>query len=157
MIFLLFLMTINPTHHIYNIQLIKNVFQWNLFISKFSSAAPTINSMMSSKLMIGFHATNGGLAIEDIRQMRLWRLLDIPWREGDKESLRDPSQPPLAGNVASMSATCHPDSQMSALLANIFLLWQHKTYPDTVFSCWGLPTLTPFFLEYQRYIRRIPL
>ncbi len=35
-------MTINPTHHIYNIQLIKNVFRWNLFISKFSIAAPSI-------------------------------------------------------------------------------------------------------------------
>ena len=33
-------MTIDPTHHIYNIQLTKNVFKWNLFISKFSSAAP---------------------------------------------------------------------------------------------------------------------
>ncbi len=40
MIFYCFLMTIDPTHHIYNIQLTENVFQWNLFISKFSSAAP---------------------------------------------------------------------------------------------------------------------
>ena len=40
--FTFFLMTINPTHHIYNIQLIENVFRWNLFISKFSIAAPTI-------------------------------------------------------------------------------------------------------------------
>jgi hypothetical protein len=32
-----------------------------------------------------------------------------------------------------MSATCCPDSQMSALLANISLSWQHKTDPDTIF------------------------
>ncbi len=36
-----FLMTIDPAHHIYNIQLTENVFEWNLFISKFSSADPS--------------------------------------------------------------------------------------------------------------------
>jgi hypothetical protein len=63
----------------------------------------------------------------------------------------------LAGNVANMLATCRPDRQMWALLANISLLWQHKSDPDTVFLCWGLPTFTPFFLKYQRYIQRNPL
>ncbi len=63
----------------------------------------------------------------------------------------------LSGNVGNMSATCRPDSQMSALLADISLSWRYKTIPDTVFLCRGLPTFTPFFLEYQRYIRRIPL
>ncbi len=33
-------MTFDPAHHIYNIQLAENAFQWNLCISKFSSAAP---------------------------------------------------------------------------------------------------------------------
>jgi hypothetical protein len=61
------------------------------------------------------------------------------------------------GNVGNMSATRRPNSQMSALLADISLSWQHKTNSDTVFLCRGLPTFTPFFLEYQRYIRRIPL
>jgi hypothetical protein len=42
---MIFLMTIDPTHHIYNIQLIKNVFWWNLFISKFSIAAPRDGTM----------------------------------------------------------------------------------------------------------------
>ncbi len=40
--FTFFLITIDPAHHIYNIQLAENAFQWNLFISKFSSAAPSI-------------------------------------------------------------------------------------------------------------------
>ncbi len=39
-------MTIDPAHHIYNIQLTENVFEWNLFISKFSSAAPNKDSAM---------------------------------------------------------------------------------------------------------------
>ncbi len=50
----------------------------------------------------------------------------------------------LAGKVANMSATCWPDSQMSAFLANIPLSWQHKTNPDTVFLCRGLLTFTQF-------------
>ncbi len=50
----------------------------------------------------------------------------------------------LAGKVANMSATCRPDSQMSALLADIPLSWRHKTNPDTVFMCRGLPTFTQF-------------
>ncbi len=63
----------------------------------------------------------------------------------------------LAGNVGDMSALCRPDSQMSALLANISLSWRHKTNSDTVFLCQELPTFTPFFLEYQRYTWRISL
>ncbi len=42
-------LTINPTHHIYNIQLIKNVFLWNLFISKFSIAALTSVASLPKK------------------------------------------------------------------------------------------------------------
>jgi hypothetical protein len=41
----------------------------------------------------------------------------------------------LAGNINIMLATCCPDSQMTALLADISLLWLHKTNPDTVFLC----------------------
>jgi hypothetical protein len=39
----------------------------------------------------------------------------------------------LAGNVGDISATCCPNSQMSALLVDILMSWQHKTNPDTVF------------------------
>jgi hypothetical protein len=55
----------------------------------------------------------------------------------------------LAGNVADMSATCRPDSQMSALLADTAELCRHKIDPDTTFSCRGWPTFTPFFFLYQ--------
>ena len=53
-----------------------------------------------------------------------------------------PSQNPWLG----MLATCCPDSQMLALLANISQSWRHKTSPDTVFLCRGLPIFTHFFL-----------
>jgi hypothetical protein len=41
----------------------------------------------------------------------------------------------LAGKVANMLALCCPNSQMSAHLANMPLLWQHKIDPDTPFLC----------------------
>ncbi len=53
-----------------------------------------------------------------------------------------PSQNPWLG----MLVTCCPDSQMLALLANISQSWRHKTNPDTVFLCRGLPIFTDFFL-----------
>ncbi len=37
-------MSIDPVHHIYNIQLTENVIQWNLFISIFSSVAHNDNA-----------------------------------------------------------------------------------------------------------------
>ena len=49
----------------------------------------------------------------------------------------------LGGNVGNMLATCRPDSQMLALLANISLSRQHNTDLDTVFLCRGLLTFTP--------------
>ena len=55
----------------------------------------------------------------------------------------------LSGNVADMSATCRPDSQMSALLADTALSCRRKIDPDTTFSCQGWPTCTPFFFLYQ--------
>jgi hypothetical protein len=63
----------------------------------------------------------------------------------------------LAGNVGNMLATCRPDSQMPARLADITLLWQDKTNPKIFFLSRRLPAFTPFFVEYQRYKLRIPL
>jgi hypothetical protein len=51
----------------------------------------------------------------------------------------------LAGNVANMSATCWPDSQMLALLANTALSSQHKTDPDSIFVS-GMADIYPFLL-----------
>jgi hypothetical protein len=60
----------------------------------------------------------------------------------------------VAGNVANMSATCQPDSQMSALLADTALSCRHKIDPDTTFLCREWPTFTPFFFLYQStYVR----
>jgi len=51
----------------------------------------------------------------------------------------------LAGKVADMSATCRPDSQKSALLADSAKSCRHKFVPDTFF-CVGVCRLSPNFL-----------
>jgi deoxyhypusine synthase len=53
------------------------------------SASWDIDSIMKSFVTTGFQATNIGLAIEQIREMRQWRLSDVPWKEGDDEALKD--------------------------------------------------------------------
>ncbi|KAL3786210.1 hypothetical protein ACHAW5_000033 [Stephanodiscus triporus] len=55
------------------------------------SSSNTIDAIMSSMLTTGFQATNLGLAIEEVRRMRSWRMSDSPWRDGDDEALHEPS------------------------------------------------------------------
>lgn len=43
---------------------------------------------MQSFKTTGFQATNLGLAVEQIQQMRSWRLSDTDWKEGDDPSLQ---------------------------------------------------------------------
>lgn len=51
----------------------------------------SIDAIMKSMITTGFQATNVGLAIQQIDQMRKWRLSDEEWKEGiDDESLQDP-------------------------------------------------------------------
>jgi len=51
----------------------------------------------------------------------------------------------LAGKVADMLATCRPDSQKSALLADLAKSCRHKFVPDT-FLCVGVCQISPNFL-----------
>ena len=58
----------------------------------------------------------------------------------------------LAGKVADMSATCRPDSQKSALLADLAKSCRHNFVPDTFFVS-GFADFLQIFSKYQRYIR----
>ncbi len=58
--FTFFLMNFDPAHHTYNIQLTENIFEWHLFISKFSSAAP-INKFVA----LGISPGNLGLHLAE--------------------------------------------------------------------------------------------
>jgi deoxyhypusine synthase len=55
-----------------------------------SNGNNSIDAIMKSMITTGFQATNVGLAIQQIDQMRKWRLSDEEWKEGiDDESLQD--------------------------------------------------------------------
>ena len=47
-----------------------------------------LDRLMKSFMTTGFQATNLALAVEQIRQMRAWRLSDTEWKEGDDEALK---------------------------------------------------------------------
>jgi deoxyhypusine synthase len=49
-----------------------------------------LDQIMESFMKTGFQATNLGLAVDQVKQMRSWRLSDVEWKEGDDEELRPP-------------------------------------------------------------------
>lgn len=58
----------------------------------FSAQPNTIEAIVGSMLTTGFQATNLARAVEQINQMRRWRLVDVPFAEGvDDPSLQPPA------------------------------------------------------------------
>ena len=47
-----------------------------------------LDQLMDSLKTTGFQATNLGLAVDQIKQMRSWRLSDVDWKEGDDPALK---------------------------------------------------------------------
>jgi deoxyhypusine synthase len=54
------------------------------------SSENMLDQIMESFKTTGFQATNLGLAVDQIQQMRRWRLSDAEWKEGDDTELRHP-------------------------------------------------------------------
>lgn len=54
----------------------------------FSKKPNTIDSILQSFLTTGFQATHVAQAIDQINQMRSWRLSDHVWKEGDDDALQ---------------------------------------------------------------------
>jgi deoxyhypusine synthase len=52
------------------------------------SESSLLDHIMESMRTTGFQATNLGLAVDQIRQMRTWRLDSVPWNEGDDVALQ---------------------------------------------------------------------
>lgn len=55
-----------------------------------SPESNTIDAILESMLNTGFQATNIGLAVQQIHEMRKWRLSDVEWKEGDDVDLKAP-------------------------------------------------------------------
>jgi deoxyhypusine synthase len=54
------------------------------------SVSSDLDGIMNSFLFTGFQATNLGLAAEQIRQMRSWRLAQVPFKEGQDDPVLQP-------------------------------------------------------------------
>ena len=51
-----------------------------------------LDALLSSLATTGFQASNFGLAIEEVKRMRAWRLSDEPVKPDEDDDLRDPAQ-----------------------------------------------------------------
>ena len=49
-----------------------------------------LDQIMNAFMTTGFQATNLGLAVDQIKKMREWRLSDVDWKEGDDPDLQPP-------------------------------------------------------------------
>jgi deoxyhypusine synthase len=49
-----------------------------------------LDSIMESLRTTGFQATNLALAVDQIREMRSWRLSSVEWKQGDDPALQAP-------------------------------------------------------------------
>lgn len=55
-----------------------------------SAGREVLDALIESFQTTGFQASNIGLAIDQIRAMRKWRLSDSEWKEGDDPALKPP-------------------------------------------------------------------
>lgn len=54
------------------------------------SETNVLDELMGAFRTTGFQSTNLGLAVDQIKQMRKWRLSDVDWKEGDDPALKSP-------------------------------------------------------------------
>ncbi|CAB9498524.1 Deoxyhypusine synthase [Seminavis robusta] len=53
-----------------------------------NTSKDVLEGLLKAFTTTGFQASNVGLAVEQIRRMRQWRLSDTEWKEGDDEALK---------------------------------------------------------------------
>lgn len=87
-------------------------------------------------LSTGFQATNVGKAIEEINRMRQWRLSSIPWKEGDDESLKDPT---IRNNIRARIFFAYTSNQISCGQREVIkYLVQHNMVDVIVTTAGGI-------------------
>ena len=102
----------------------------------FETSPNTIDAIMSSMLSTGFQATNVGKAIEEINRMRQWRLSSIPWKEGDDESLKDPT---IRNNIRARIFFAYTSNQISCGQREVIkYLVQHNMVDVIVTTAGGI-------------------
>jgi len=95
-----------------------------------------LDDIMSSMLTTGFQATNVGLAIEEIKRMRKWRLSDVPWKEGDDIDLKPHS---VRSKIRARIFFSYTSNQISCGQREIIrFLVQHKMVDVIVTTAGGI-------------------
>jgi deoxyhypusine synthase len=98
------------------------------------NASVALDAIMDSLLTTGFQATNLGLAVDQIRQMRSWRLSDVEWKEGDDAELKDPE---VRSKIRARIFLAYTSNQISSGQREVIkFLVQHKMV-DVIISTAG--------------------
>lgn len=96
----------------------------------------TLDSLMASMMTTGFQATQLGLAMEQIQQMRQWRLSDTPWREGDDEALQSIT---VRSRIRARIFFAYTSNQISSGQREVIrYLLQHKMVDVVVTTAGGI-------------------
>lgn len=103
---------------------------------KYGNNKSDLDALMNSFLTTGFQATNVGLAVEQIRQMRKWRLSDVPWKEGDDPDLK-PAE--VRSRIRARIFLSFTSNQISCGQREVIrFLVQHKMVDVVVTTCGGV-------------------
>ena len=95
-----------------------------------------LDALMQSFATTGFQATNLALAIDQIRQMRAWRMSDTPWKEGDDEALKDHD---LRQRIRARIFLAYTSNQISCGQREVLkFLVQHKMVDVIVTTAGGI-------------------
>ena len=98
------------------------------------NASNALDSIMESLTTTGFQATNIGLAVDQIKQMRAWRLSDVDWKEGEDVELKDPA---VRSKIRARIFLAYTSNQISSGQREVIkFLVQHKMV-DVVISTAG--------------------
>lgn len=96
-----------------------------------------LDTIMESFVTTGFQATNLGLAAQRVRELRQWRLSDVPWNEGsDDEALKDDN---VRQRIRSRIFLAYTSNQISCGQREVLrFLVQHKMVDVLVTTAGGI-------------------
>lgn len=101
-----------------------------------TSESNILDQIMESFKTTGFQATNLGLAVDQIKQMRDWRLSDIDWKEGDDPALKPPE---VRKRLRARIFLAYTSNQISSGQREVLrFLLQHKMVDCVVTTAGGI-------------------
>jgi deoxyhypusine synthase len=101
-----------------------------------SEESNILDQIMESFKTTGFQATNLGLAVDQIKQMRDWRLSDVDWKEGDDPALKPPE---VRKRIRARIFLAYTSNQISSGQREVLrFLIQHKMVDCVVTTAGGI-------------------